>query len=219
MSTFDGSADARSVGTFAPTLRSGARGLGRPGDDAHDLQRTADRRAPSFLEHRHGQAPPGCCPSRVGRWCSVIPRRCTATICRRISRPTPAARTWSPRCTSRPAGTRSDPIGETAWLADLARAHGLPTVLVVYAPLDDPRAGEILEAQCACPLVRGVRFILSWHDDPNKSFVPRSDYMRDRQWLEGFALLAALRPVLRSDALPRADGGGGPACGTLSGDV
>ena len=84
---------------------------------------------------------------------------------------------------------RSDPIGETAWLTELAGAHGLPTALVVYAPLDDSRAGEILEAQCACPLVRGVRFILSWHEDPNKSFVPRSDYMQDRQWLEGFALL------------------------------
>jgi predicted TIM-barrel fold metal-dependent hydrolase len=84
---------------------------------------------------------------------------------------------------------RSDPIGETAWLAELERAHGLPTALVVYAPLDDPRAGEILEEQCACPLVRGVRFILSWHADPNKSFVPRPDYMQDRQWLEGFALL------------------------------
>jgi predicted TIM-barrel fold metal-dependent hydrolase len=84
---------------------------------------------------------------------------------------------------------RSDPIGETAWLAELARTQGLPTALVVYAPLDDPRAGEILEAQCACPLVRGVRFILSWHADPNKSFVPRPDYMQDRQWLEGFALL------------------------------
>jgi predicted TIM-barrel fold metal-dependent hydrolase len=84
---------------------------------------------------------------------------------------------------------RNDPIGETAWLAELARRHGLPTVLVVYAPLDDPKTGEILEAQCACPLVRGVRFILSWHENPNKSFVPRSDHMRDRQWLQGFGLL------------------------------
>jgi predicted TIM-barrel fold metal-dependent hydrolase len=84
---------------------------------------------------------------------------------------------------------RSDPTGETAWLAELARRDGLPTVLVVHAPLDAPRAGAILEAQCACPLVRGVRFILSWHEDPDKSFVPRPDYMSDRQWLEGFALL------------------------------
>jgi predicted TIM-barrel fold metal-dependent hydrolase len=85
---------------------------------------------------------------------------------------------------------RGDPVGETAWLSQLARARRLPTVLVVYAPLDDPGVGKVLEAQIACPLVRGVRFILSWHEDPRKSFVQRSDYMADRQWLQGFALLA-----------------------------
>jgi predicted TIM-barrel fold metal-dependent hydrolase len=85
---------------------------------------------------------------------------------------------------------RSDPVGETAWLSQLARTQRLPTVLLVYAPLDDPGVGKVLEAQIACPLVRGVRFILSWHEDPRKSFVPRSDYMVDRQWLQGFALLA-----------------------------
>jgi predicted TIM-barrel fold metal-dependent hydrolase len=85
---------------------------------------------------------------------------------------------------------RSDPVGETAWLSQLGHARRLPTALVVYAPLDDPGVGKVLEAQIACPLVRGVRFVLSWHEDPHKSFVPRSDYMVDRQWLEGFALLA-----------------------------
>jgi predicted TIM-barrel fold metal-dependent hydrolase len=74
----------------------------------------------------------------------------------------------------------SDPVGETAWLSQLARTQRLPTVLVVYAPLDDPEVGKVLEAQCACPLVRGVRFVLSWHEDPGKSFVRRSDYMADR---------------------------------------
>jgi predicted TIM-barrel fold metal-dependent hydrolase len=61
---------------------------------------------------------------------------------------------------------------------------------VVYAPLNDPGVGKVLEAQIACPLVRGVRFVLSWHEDPRKSFVQRSDYMVDQQWLRGFALLA-----------------------------
>ena len=85
---------------------------------------------------------------------------------------------------------RSDPIGETAWLSQLADTQRLPTVLVVYAPLNDPGVGKVLEAQIACPLVRGVRFVLSWHEDPRKSFVQRSDYMVDQQWLRGFALLA-----------------------------
>jgi predicted TIM-barrel fold metal-dependent hydrolase len=85
---------------------------------------------------------------------------------------------------------RSDPIGETVWLSRLAGTERLPTVLVVYAPLDDPEVGKVLEAQSAFPLVRGVRFILSWHEDADKSFALRSDYMDDRQWLAGFALLA-----------------------------
>ena len=85
---------------------------------------------------------------------------------------------------------RSDPVGETVWLSQLGRTQHLPTALVVYAPLDDPGVGKVLEAQIACPLVRSVRFVLSWHEDLRKSFVQRPDYMANRQWLEGFALLA-----------------------------
>jgi predicted TIM-barrel fold metal-dependent hydrolase len=85
---------------------------------------------------------------------------------------------------------RGDPVGETAWLSQLTHTQRLPTVLVVYAQLDDPGVGKVLEAQIACPLVRGVRFVLSWHGDRRKSFAQRSDYMADRQWLRGFALLA-----------------------------
>lgn len=82
-----------------------------------------------------------------------------------------------------------DPVGETRWLAGLKERHRLPSVAVVHAPLDDPRVGDILEAQCRFDFVRGVRFILSWHEDPAKRFVERADYMADRQWRSGFALL------------------------------
>ncbi len=87
---------------------------------------------------------------------------------------------------------RSDPVGETRWLASLKGASRLPTVAVVFAPLDDPAVAGILEAHCAHDFVRGVRFILSWHEDPAKRFVERTDYMTDRQWCEGFARLQAL---------------------------
>ena len=83
---------------------------------------------------------------------------------------------------------RSDPVGDQ-WLASLERASRLPTVAVVFAPLDDPAVGGVLEAHCRHDVVRGVRFILSWHEDPAKRFVERADYMTDRQWCEGFALL------------------------------
>jgi predicted TIM-barrel fold metal-dependent hydrolase len=83
----------------------------------------------------------------------------------------------------------ADPVGETRWLDGLAERHGLPTALVVQAPLDRPEAAAVLEAQCQFARVRGVRFILSWHADPKKRFVPRSDYMADPAWLASFALL------------------------------
>jgi predicted TIM-barrel fold metal-dependent hydrolase len=83
----------------------------------------------------------------------------------------------------------SDPVGETRWVDGLADRYGLPSVLVVAAPLHKPEARAVLEAQRAFARVRGVRFILSWHEDPKKTFVPRNDYMQDPTWLAGHALL------------------------------
>ena len=83
----------------------------------------------------------------------------------------------------------ADPVGETRWLEGLAERHGLPTVFVVQAPLHKPEAEAVLAAQRAFARVRGVRFILSWHDDPKKRFADRPDYMEDPAWLAGFALL------------------------------
>ena len=76
---------------------------------------------------------------------------------------------------------RADPVGETRWLDGLAAATGLPTALVVYAPLDDPRVQGVLEAHLAAsPRVRGVRFILSWHEDAAKRFVEWRSHTRRR---------------------------------------
>ena len=83
----------------------------------------------------------------------------------------------------------ADPVGETRWLDGLAEQNGLPTVFVVQAPLHRPEAQSVLEAQREFARVRGVRFILSWHEDPKKRFAERRDYMADPAWLAGFALL------------------------------
>jgi predicted TIM-barrel fold metal-dependent hydrolase len=83
----------------------------------------------------------------------------------------------------------ADPVGETRWLDRLAERSGLPTVLVVNAPLHKPEAAAVLEQQAAFPRVRGVRFILSWHDDPEKRFADRPDHMEDAAWRAGFARL------------------------------
>lgn len=88
---------------------------------------------------------------------------------------------------------RADPVGETRWLEALAARQGLPSVLVVHAALDAPEVAAVLAAQLAAsPRVRGVRDIVSWHEDPRKRFVERADRMADRRWRAGFARLAPL---------------------------
>jgi predicted TIM-barrel fold metal-dependent hydrolase len=83
----------------------------------------------------------------------------------------------------------ADPVGETRWLDGLAESHPLPMALVVAAPLHKPEAQAVLEAQRAFARVRGIRFVLSWHDEPKKRFAARPDYMGDPAWLARFALL------------------------------
>jgi predicted TIM-barrel fold metal-dependent hydrolase len=84
----------------------------------------------------------------------------------------------------------ADPVGETRWLDRLASEHGLPTAFVVHAPLHKPEAAAVLAEQSTFEKVRGVRFILSWHSDPDKNFAARPDYMDDPGWLAGFGLLS-----------------------------
>ena len=82
-----------------------------------------------------------------------------------------------------------DPVGETRWLEELAERDGLPSAIVATAPLHDPKVEAVLEQQTQFSRVRGIRYILSWHDDPNKCFAARPDWMQDGQWLQGFRLL------------------------------
>jgi predicted TIM-barrel fold metal-dependent hydrolase len=51
----------------------------------------------------------------------------------------------------------ANPIGETDWLVGLAAAEGLPSVCVAQAWLDREDVAEVLAAQAARPLVRGIR--------------------------------------------------------------
>jgi predicted TIM-barrel fold metal-dependent hydrolase len=77
---------------------------------------------------------------------------------------------WDPR----------DPLGETAWVENLRRATGFPTVVVAQGWLDREDAPAVLEAQAGHALVRGVRH------------KPRSGQMRDATWRTGYARLAPL---------------------------
>lgn len=75
---------------------------------------------------------------------------------------------WDPR----------DPVGEMAYVAQLRRDTGFPTVAVAQAWLDREDVATLLERQAAFAFVRGVRH------------KPRPGAMRDARWRAGYALLA-----------------------------
>ncbi|MDW8342786.1 MAG: amidohydrolase family protein [Geminicoccaceae bacterium] len=51
----------------------------------------------------------------------------------------------------------SDPLGETRWVHAIAAREGLPSAMVAQARLDRDDVEELLAAQAAFPLVRGIR--------------------------------------------------------------
>ena len=75
---------------------------------------------------------------------------------------------WDPR----------DPVGEMAYVAQLRRDTGFPTVAVAQAWLDREDVATLLERQAAFAFVRGVRH------------KPRPGAMRAARWRAGYALLA-----------------------------
>ena len=76
----------------------------------------------------------------------------------------------------------ADPVGETRWLDGLAERHGLPTALVVQAPLDRPEA----EAARLAARFPDTQIILNHAGSP----IDR-DAAGMAAWRRGLALLAA----------------------------
>lgn len=79
-------------------------------------------------------------------------------------------------------------LAETDWLNGLAETDGLPTGLVAGAALDAPDVELLLAALAARPRVRGVRHIVNWHPDPNRTYTAR-DITGDDAFAHGFGLL------------------------------
>jgi predicted TIM-barrel fold metal-dependent hydrolase len=79
-------------------------------------------------------------------------------------------------------------LDETRWLQGMANTRGLPNAIVAFAALDDPGADALLEAHAAHRSVRGIRHIVNWHADPNRTYTPR-DVTQDAAWQRGFGLL------------------------------
>ncbi|WP_114951501.1 amidohydrolase family protein [Sphingosinicella terrae] len=80
-------------------------------------------------------------------------------------------------------------LAETDWIGEVAAASPVPIVAVAHVPLDAPDVEARLAAQAARPHVRGIRHIVCWHADPDRTYTPR-DVTGDAAWQAGFGLLA-----------------------------
>jgi predicted TIM-barrel fold metal-dependent hydrolase len=83
-----------------------------------------------------------------------------------------------------------DPLGETRWAAALAKSSGLPSAIVAQAWLDRADVAEVLAAQAACPLVRGIRHKPRSAANAAAARRGAAGSMDDRRWRDGYALLA-----------------------------
>ncbi|WP_417427234.1 amidohydrolase family protein [Hoeflea sp.] len=85
----------------------------------------------------------------------------------------------------------TDPLGETAWVAEIKDRHGIPNVVVAQAWLDRGDRDEVLAAHGLNPLVRGIRHKPAAAAQPGLVERGASGSMDDPEWRHGFGLLAA----------------------------
>lgn len=84
---------------------------------------------------------------------------------------------------------RNDRLGETRWVTSLHERFGLPGAIVAHAWFDTSNAEEIVAAQAANPLVRGIRSKPVTAASPDTMTPGAPGTMQDDNWLRGFALL------------------------------
>ncbi|HYM72817.1 MAG TPA: amidohydrolase family protein [Stellaceae bacterium] len=84
---------------------------------------------------------------------------------------------------------RADQLGETRWVMSMHERHGIPGAIVAHAWFDTPNAEEIIAAQAAFPLVRGIRSKPVTAASPTEMTPGAPGTMQDDNWLRGFALL------------------------------
>jgi predicted TIM-barrel fold metal-dependent hydrolase len=82
-----------------------------------------------------------------------------------------------------------DPVGETLWLEEVAAAHGIPNACVAQAWLDREDVAEVLAAQAAHRLVRGVRHKPRAAASPGEAKRGEPGSMDDDRWRRGYARL------------------------------
>ncbi len=85
--------------------------------------------------------------------------------------------------------TRDDQVGETRWISAMNERYGFPNAIVAHAWFHTPNAEEVLAAQAAFPLVRGIRSKPVTSRSPDMMTPGAPGTMQDDAWLRGFARL------------------------------
>jgi predicted TIM-barrel fold metal-dependent hydrolase len=83
----------------------------------------------------------------------------------------------------------ADSVGETRFLAEQAKRHGVPGAIVAYADLADPRLEATLDAHAESGLLRGVRMLLRKPDELARDAQGGASLIEDPAWRRGFATL------------------------------
>jgi predicted TIM-barrel fold metal-dependent hydrolase len=88
---------------------------------------------------------------------------------------------------------RADQVGETRWITQISERYGFPGAIVAHAWFDTENAEEVIAAQAAFPLVRGIRSKPVTAASPDRIAPGEPGTMQDERWLCGFALLQKYR--------------------------
>lgn len=80
------------------------------------------------------------------------------------------------------------PVLETKWVQQQADLYGCPQGIVAFAKLDSADIETVLKEHSQYPNVRGIRMPLNFVEGCFGA--DRDDYMRDKAWLKGYALLS-----------------------------
>jgi predicted TIM-barrel fold metal-dependent hydrolase len=86
-------------------------------------------------------------------------------------------------------GFAGNPVAETRWLQEQANQFGFPNAIIAHADLHQHDIETVIKQHCQYPNMRGIRMALNYHDNPLLRMTDREDYMQDKQWQKGFALL------------------------------
>jgi predicted TIM-barrel fold metal-dependent hydrolase len=85
---------------------------------------------------------------------------------------------------------RDEQVAETRWLEQVNARYGFPNAIVAHAWFDREDSADILAAQAARPLVKGIRSKPVTSASPDVSIAGARGTMQDPKWLEGFSRLA-----------------------------